>query len=62
MFQLAGVRIPKLQDQPFTVIKELAILGFFFMMKSYENTITPKPDQTKLIHLGGLVFWKSLLE
>jgi hypothetical protein len=60
MFQLAGVGIPLLHDQPFSVITELAILGFFFAMRSCENTTPPKPGRTKLIRIGGLVFRDAL--
>jgi hypothetical protein len=56
MFKLAGIGLPQFHDQTFAVITELAILGFFFAMRSCENTTPPKPGKTKLISLGGLVF------
>jgi hypothetical protein len=56
MFQLAGVGLPQLHDRPFAVVTELAILGFFFAMRSCEETTPPKPGRTKIVSLGGLIF------
>jgi hypothetical protein len=60
MFKLSAVGLPQFHDQTFAVITELAFLGFFFAMRSYENTTPPKPGRTKLIRLGDLVFHDSL--
>jgi hypothetical protein len=60
MFKLSGVGLPPFHDQTFAVVTELAIFGFFFAMRSCENTTPPKPGKTKLINLGGLVFRDSL--
>jgi hypothetical protein len=38
------------------VTAELAIMGFFWAMRSCENTTPPLPGRTKLIRLWGIIF------
>jgi hypothetical protein len=56
MFRLAGVRLNPSHDSAFATIAELAIFGYFFAMRSCENTSTPKPGRTKIVCLLGLIF------
>jgi hypothetical protein len=56
MFQLAGVGLSPSHDSAFSTIAELAIFGYFFAMRSCENTSTPKPGRTKIVCLLGLIF------
>jgi hypothetical protein len=56
MFRLAGVGLSPSHDSAFPTIAELAIFGYFFAMRSCENTSTPKPGRTKIVCLLGLIF------
>jgi hypothetical protein len=56
MFRLAGVGLSPSHDSAFATIAELAIFGYFFAMRSCENTSTPKPGGTKIVCLLGLIF------
>jgi hypothetical protein len=56
MFRLAGVGLSPSHDSAFSTIAELAIFGYFFAMRSCENTSTPKPGRTKIVCLLGLIF------
>ena len=40
----------------FAILAELAIVVYFFAMRSCEFTLTPLPGRTKVIHLRGIVF------
>ena len=40
----------------FAITAELAIMAYFFAMRSCEFTLTPLPGRTKIIHLRGVVF------
>jgi hypothetical protein len=56
MFRLAGILIYKTRDSPAAVIAKLAVVAFFFAMRSCECTATPTPGKTKTINLAGIVF------
>jgi hypothetical protein len=56
MYQLSGAGQTALRDTPFAVITEVAIVGFFFAMRSCEATTTAKPGRTRIIDLGGVTF------
>jgi hypothetical protein len=56
MSRLAGVDLDASRDTVFVVITELAIFGYFFAMRSCENTTTPKPGCTKLMCLTCITF------
>jgi hypothetical protein len=56
MFQLPGVGLGPSHDSAFATIAELAIFGYFFTMRSCENTSTPKPGRTKVVCLLRLIF------
>jgi hypothetical protein len=56
MFRLAGIGIAETHDSPFAVATEIAIVGFFFAMRSCECTTTPTPGRTKTIDLKGITF------
>ena len=40
----------------FAVTAELAIMTYFYAMRSCEFTLTPLPGRTKVINLRGIVF------
>ena len=56
MFSMAGVDQAASHDSNFATISELAIVGFFYAMRSCEVTTTPTPGRTRIIALGGVVF------
>jgi hypothetical protein len=56
MFRLAGVAVLLTHDSPAAIIAELAIVAFFFAMRSCECTTTPTPGKTKTINLPGIIF------
>jgi hypothetical protein len=56
MFRIAGVGLNLSYHSAFVTIAELAIFGYFFAMRSCENTSTPKPGRTKIVCLLGLIF------
>jgi hypothetical protein len=56
MFRLGGVAHAVTHDTPAAIIAELAIVAFFFAMRSCECTTTPTPGKTKTISLAGIVF------
>jgi hypothetical protein len=56
MYQLSGAGSTALCDTPFAVISEIAIVGFFFAMRSCEATTTPKPGRTQIVDLDGVTF------
>lgn len=59
MFNLSGADCLKSRDTNFAIIGDLAIVGFFFAMRSCEATTTPTPGRTKIISLDGIVFRDS---
>lgn len=56
MFSLSGAELPESRDSDFAIISELAIVGFFYAMRSCEATTTPTPRRTQIIALSGVVF------
>ncbi|KAI2502402.1 hypothetical protein MHU86_12059 [Fragilaria crotonensis] len=56
MFSLSGAELPHLRDSHFAIISEIAIVGFFYAMRSCEATTTPAPGRTKIIAINGVVF------
>jgi hypothetical protein len=56
MFHLAGVGLPLTNDTTMSVTAELAVMAFFYAMRSCEFTSTPKPGRTKIINLAGIHF------
>jgi hypothetical protein len=56
MFRVSGTGLAQTHDTAFAVVTELAIFGYFFAMRSCENTSTPKPGRTKIICLLGMIF------
>jgi hypothetical protein len=56
MYKLSGAGPTSLRDTPFAVIAEIAIVGFFFAMRSCEATTTTKPGRTRIIDLDGVTF------
>jgi hypothetical protein len=56
MYQLSGAGRTALRDTPFAVITEIAIVAFFFAMRSCETTTTAKPGRTRIIDLDGVTF------
>ena len=49
MYTLAGLAFPESHDTPAAIAADLAIVGLFFAVRSYENTTIPQPDQTKMV-------------
>jgi hypothetical protein len=56
MFRRAGVSESLTTDTMFAITAELAIMAYFFAVRSCEFTLTPLPGRTKTIHLRGVVF------
>ena len=56
MYTLSGAGSPESHDSHFAIISEIAIVGYFFAMRSCECTSTPTPGRTKIISLQGVVF------
>jgi hypothetical protein len=56
MYRLAGVGLAATHDSPLAVAAELAIVAFFYAMRSCECTTTPTPGRTKIINLLGMIF------
>ena len=56
MYTLSDAGVSSTQDLPAAIITELAIMGYFFAMRSCEFTTTPTPGRTKIIQLDGITF------
>ena len=56
MFTRAGADDALTKDTFFAILADLAIMAYFFAMRSCEFTATPLPGRTKIIHLRGIVF------
>ena len=56
MYQRAGTAHDATKDTLFAIVSELAIIAYFFAMRSCEFTMTPQPGRTKIIRLRGIVF------
>ena len=56
MFTSTGGGRPATRDLVTFVTAELAIIGFFWAMRSCKNTTPPVPGRTKIIRLRGVVF------
>jgi hypothetical protein len=59
MYTLAGLDFAETRDTPAAIAADLAIAGFFFAMRSCENTTTPKPGRTKIVNMEGMIFLDS---
>ena len=56
MAALSGMLLDETQDTAFSIITELAIVAYFFAMRSCEFTNTRTPGRTKIINLKGVLF------
>ena len=57
MFVQSGATEALTKDTMFAILSELAIMAYFFAMRSCEFTLpAPLPGRTKVIHLWGIVF------
>ena len=56
MFLMSGAEVTITKDTPFAIISELAIMAYFFAMRSCEFTLTPQRGRTKIIRLRGITF------
>jgi hypothetical protein len=56
LFQLSGAGSAVIQDISTLVTAQLAILAFFFAMRSCKHTSTPNPGKTKKIDIGHVIF------
>ena len=56
MFTLAGAGLETTKDTTMSVVSELAIIAYFYAMRSCEFTKTPLPGRTKVIKLSGVTF------
>lgn len=56
MFELSGAGVDVTTDSTMAVTAEIAIVAYFFAMRSCEITSTPSPGRTKVIHLRGVTF------
>ena len=56
MHHLSGASNELTRDTAFAIVSELAIVAFFYAMRSCEISFTPAPGQTKSIRLRGIVF------
>ena len=56
MFTMAGVGLKATNDTPMAIVSELAIMGYFYAMRSCEFTQTARPGRTKIISLDGVQF------
>ena len=56
MFTRAGATELLTKDTLFAILAELAVMAYFFAMRSCEFTATPLPGRTKVIHLRGIIF------
>lgn len=60
MYALSGAELLASRDSHFAIISEIAIVGFFFAMRSCECTSTPTPGRTRIISLQGVTFRNAL--
>jgi hypothetical protein len=56
MFTLSGDGAPLTIDTTMAVVADLAILGYFYAMRSCELTSTPRPGRSQVINMQGVVF------
>ena len=56
MYHTGGVADPATRDTKFAIIAELAIMAYFWAMRSCEFTLTPTPGKTRIIRVRGIVF------
>jgi hypothetical protein len=56
MFQLAGAGKSPTLDLVTYITAELAIVGFFWAMRSCKNVTPPVPGRTRIIRLRNIVF------
>jgi hypothetical protein len=56
LYRLSGAGFRATHDTATAVAAQLAILAFFFAMRSCEHTSTPNPGRTKKIDIGHVVF------
>ena len=56
MFDMSGAGCEAAKDSVLAISADIAIVAFFFAMRSCEITSTPTPGRTKIIRLRGIVF------
>ena len=56
MYTMAGADAETTRDSELAIVADLAIMGYFYAMRSCEFTQTPQRGRTKLIRLSGIVF------
>ena len=56
MYTLSGTGGQITSDLPAAIVTELAIMAYFYAMRSCEFTTTPTPGRTKIIQLNGVTF------
>ena len=56
MFELSGAGVGVTRDSTMAVTAEIAIVAYFFAMRSCEITTTPSPGRTKIVRLRGVTF------
>ncbi|KAI2512067.1 hypothetical protein MHU86_2355 [Fragilaria crotonensis] len=56
MHTMSGGDCPLTHDTALTITTEIAIVAYFFAMRSCEITSTPSPGRTRVIQLRGVVF------
>ena len=54
MFEVSGAGVGVTKDSTMAATAEIAIVAYFFAMRSCEITSTPAPGRTKIIHLRGV--------
>ena len=59
MATLSGLLLPTTANTLYAIVTDLAIMAYFFAMRSCEFTTTRTPGRTKVINLGGVVFRDS---
>jgi hypothetical protein len=56
MYDLSGAAVVSTRDTSPAIIAEIAIVAYFFAMRSCEITHTASPGRTKIIRLRGILF------
>ncbi|KAI2509039.1 hypothetical protein MHU86_5415 [Fragilaria crotonensis] len=59
MYLTAGTSVEITRDTEFAIISELAIMAYFFAMRSCEFTLTPQTGRTRIVRLRGITFWDA---
>ena len=56
MYERAGCGAGELHDSESAIVAEIAIVAYFYAMRSCEITSTPNPGRTKITRLRGITF------